>query len=108
MRAVRSFDGDTRKEIRIATEVTRQITGQNAPALVSQTVPLQRKYCAMARPNRHGIMPNTAAVMTTFRRLLVVSIHCSFLEIKGKEPDRGLSTIADNRRFVRSNMAHAI
>ena len=49
-RAVLSFDEEMARVIRIATEVTKQTTGQNAPALVSQTVPLQRKYWAMPRP----------------------------------------------------------
>jgi hypothetical protein len=48
--------------------------GQNAPALVSQTVPRQRKYWAIPRPNRHGMTPNTVAVTIALRRILLVSI----------------------------------
>src|SRR5262245_7572373 len=88
MRAVLSFEEDTATVIRTATEVTKETIGQNAPALVNQTVPLQRRYWAMPRPKRHGMAPNAVAVTSALRRILAFSIHCSFRKTAGKEPDR--------------------
>src|SRR5215510_13330189 len=83
-RAVRSFDEDTAKVMRTATEVASETIGQNAPALVNQTVPRQRKYWAMPRPNRHGMTPNTVAVTIALRRRVAFSMRCSFRKTKGK------------------------
>jgi hypothetical protein len=84
MRAVLSFDEETANVTSIATEVTEQTIGQNAPALLSQTVPLQRKYWAIPIPRTHGMTPNTLAVTSAFRRIGEVSMHCSFRGLRGK------------------------
>ena len=72
----------------MATEVAKQTTGQNPPALLSQTVPLQRRYWAMPRPRTHGMTTNTVAVTVILRGLVELSIRCSFrkTERKGPEP----------------------
>jgi hypothetical protein len=106
-RAVLSFDEEIASEIRTTTEVTKQTMGQNPPALVSQTVPRQRKYWAIPTPKRHGMTPNTVAVTIGFRRSVEFSILCSFRKSKGKEPDRGFDSIADSNALVRSNMGPA-
>jgi hypothetical protein len=108
MRAVLSFDEEIASEIRTTTEVTKQTMGQNPPALVSQTVPRQRKYWAMPTPKMHGMTPNTVAVTIGFRRSVEFSILCSFRKSKGKEPDRGFDSIADSNALVRSNMGPAL
>src|SRR5215510_15026438 len=102
-RAVRSFEEETANEMRTATEVTRDTIGQKAPALVSQTVPLQRKYWAMPMPKMHGMTPNTVAVTIAFRGILAFSIHCSFRKMRGKNRIN-FSTITDGTAPVRSNM----
>jgi hypothetical protein len=82
-----SFAEDTASLINIATEVAKQTTGQNAPAPLSQTVPLQRKYWAMPRPRMHGMTTNTIAVAIHLRGLVEFSIRCSFRKTERKGPD---------------------
>ena len=83
-RAVRSVDEEMASVMSIATEVTKQTSGQNAPALVSQTVPFQRKYWAMPTPNIHGMTPNTVAVTNSFPPDCGV-LHAMFLPENAEE-----------------------
>src|SRR5215467_7282797 len=54
-RAVLSIDEEKVNVISTANEDKKQTVGQNAPELLSQTVPLQRKYSAVPSPNTHGM-----------------------------------------------------
>src|SRR5262249_52679697 len=78
MRAVLSLEEEKANMISTAMDVTRETIGQNAPALVSQIVPRQRKYWAMPAPKINGMTPNTVAMAIAFRGMVEFSIHCSF------------------------------
>src|SRR5215475_10773090 len=86
-RAVLSFDDERAMVPSTAREINRPATGQKAPALLSQTLPLQRKYWAMPAPKMHGTTPNMIAVIRPLREVSTVFICRSFQESERKEPD---------------------